>query len=543
MTRCPTALAVAVSGVVLAAVGCGGPGGDRPAVTGPPDTTAPAVEARPPGGSFPEVTLVTLVADEIATIEYTLDGSTPVTGAPGTLHGTNPYFWVRMGPGTSTLRFRAVDPAGNASEVRTEVYLVDLVVPALELLSPPPGPVSIDGQATLRWRSSKPVHWTLEVGAGPAPTSWSPLESGAALAATPVEVVVPRSRLPQGASVLRVEAVDAAGHAARLDAAVTTLLPEVVFEPGTYAGAGGLVLSPDGARAFMLGAASLLAVDVDPSSPTYRTRRWSVEGLATPAGLALDPGGGRLWFGGDPGSSQVFAVNPATGTGLTSVPLPGAHPYGLAVTDGGWLWMGTSQRLLEVRDVDPASPGFGIDGGSIPSLPFSGRLLPSPDRRQLLLLPGPTDAATATVASAAPGRPLQIITAGTLGAQLASAPTAAAWAADGRSIIIACGPVDPSYALRRYDLASDTLAAAVGPPRALVDDLDFTPDGKALVLVSRVPTLELLDATTFATLGVEPLGAWLAIALDVKVTPDGAAALVLGRGPEGQDRLLRLPLR
>ncbi len=122
-------LAPALAGAALAAalaLACGGGDAAAPA---PPDTTPPTVEARPPGGASGAVVYVTLVADEIATIEYTLDGSAPATGAPGTHDGANPLFWIRMGEGTTTLRYRAVDAAGNASAVRTETYVVALPAP------------------------------------------------------------------------------------------------------------------------------------------------------------------------------------------------------------------------------------------------------------------------------------------------------------------------------------------------------------------------------------------------------------------------------
>jgi hypothetical protein len=104
------------------------------------------VEARPPGGAHGAVAYVTLVADEIATIEYTLDGSVPASGAPGTRTGSNPVFWLRMGDGETTLRFRAIDAAGNTSQVWTETYLVDSRPPVLEQRTPDPSPIGLLGR-------------------------------------------------------------------------------------------------------------------------------------------------------------------------------------------------------------------------------------------------------------------------------------------------------------------------------------------------------------------------------------------------------------
>jgi YVTN family beta-propeller protein len=104
--------------------------------TGPgtPADVAPVTEARPWGGSYGAVQYVTLASDEPSTIYYTTDGSDPVPGAAGTFVGYNPVFWIRVGPGATTLRYFGVDGAGNREAVKTSQYLVELAPP------PPPPP-------------------------------------------------------------------------------------------------------------------------------------------------------------------------------------------------------------------------------------------------------------------------------------------------------------------------------------------------------------------------------------------------------------------
>ena len=79
------------------------------------DTTPPVVTADPPGGDYSSPQGVRLTASEPATIYYTTDGSEPTVQSA-----------VYSGPITvsadTTLKFFAVDTAGNASDVVTEIY-------------------------------------------------------------------------------------------------------------------------------------------------------------------------------------------------------------------------------------------------------------------------------------------------------------------------------------------------------------------------------------------------------------------------------------
>jgi alpha-tubulin suppressor-like RCC1 family protein len=85
------------------------------------DNAAPLTLATPPGGAFNSPVRVTLTSSESAAIYYTTDGNAPNTGsarysAPLTLAAT------------TTLRFFAVDAAGNPEVVKTAQYTVDPVL-------------------------------------------------------------------------------------------------------------------------------------------------------------------------------------------------------------------------------------------------------------------------------------------------------------------------------------------------------------------------------------------------------------------------------
>ncbi|NLH50967.1 MAG: hypothetical protein GX444_20520 [Myxococcales bacterium] len=94
------------------------------------DTTAPVTTASAPGGIYPYEILVNLIATDNRTgqptIYYTLDGSVPTPGGVTTFSGTSPIdgVWIHN-PGTTVLRFRARDEAGNLEATKTENYVIN----------------------------------------------------------------------------------------------------------------------------------------------------------------------------------------------------------------------------------------------------------------------------------------------------------------------------------------------------------------------------------------------------------------------------------
>lgn len=115
------------------------------AMTANSDVTPPAVTVSPSAGSYNSTKTVTLVPNETATIYYTLDGTTPTTGS--TVYSSGITIST-----TTTLKFFAVDTAGNVGNVQILTYTMDTTPPedVTNLTS-----VSTEGNyATISWTNS-----------------------------------------------------------------------------------------------------------------------------------------------------------------------------------------------------------------------------------------------------------------------------------------------------------------------------------------------------------------------------------------------------
>ncbi|MEW5801628.1 MAG: chitobiase/beta-hexosaminidase C-terminal domain-containing protein [bacterium] len=84
------------------------------------DRTPPQVNAAPAGGTYVGSRSVTLQSNETASIYYTLDGSDPTCAS---LSYSTPIAITE----TATLKFMAVDTAGNKSNVMAETYTIEAV--------------------------------------------------------------------------------------------------------------------------------------------------------------------------------------------------------------------------------------------------------------------------------------------------------------------------------------------------------------------------------------------------------------------------------
>jgi hypothetical protein len=82
-----------------------------------PDTAAPVVTASPAGGTFDAGQQITLTANEAATIHFTTDGTTPTANSQR-------YTAPIILSSDFTLRYLAVDTAGNASAPASQSYVV-----------------------------------------------------------------------------------------------------------------------------------------------------------------------------------------------------------------------------------------------------------------------------------------------------------------------------------------------------------------------------------------------------------------------------------
>jgi predicted outer membrane repeat protein len=100
------------------------------------DTTAPNVRVNVNNGTYNTTKVVTLKMNENGTIYYTTDGSAPTTKSK-----------VYSGPITisnsTTLRYIAVDKAGNNSPTYTTKYVIDKVAPTIKTINPKNGATNI----------------------------------------------------------------------------------------------------------------------------------------------------------------------------------------------------------------------------------------------------------------------------------------------------------------------------------------------------------------------------------------------------------------
>lgn len=88
------------------------------------DSIPPTTTITPPPGEYVGSQGLTLVANEPATIYYTLDGSTPQPGAQNTLSGISPVSGIVIGRDT-TIKFMSFDAAGNVeSSVKSATYSI-----------------------------------------------------------------------------------------------------------------------------------------------------------------------------------------------------------------------------------------------------------------------------------------------------------------------------------------------------------------------------------------------------------------------------------
>jgi fibronectin type 3 domain-containing protein len=85
------------------------------------DATAPSVSVDVAGGTYTDVQTISLTASEPATIYYTLDGSDPTIAS-------NVYSGPITIYSTTTLKYFAVDTAGNESVIWTQIYTLELPV-------------------------------------------------------------------------------------------------------------------------------------------------------------------------------------------------------------------------------------------------------------------------------------------------------------------------------------------------------------------------------------------------------------------------------
>jgi chondroitinase B-like protein/chitobiase/beta-hexosaminidase-like protein/Big-like domain-containing protein len=104
--------------------------GKGPSGTG--DTLAPTVSASPVGGLYGSEQSILLVANEPATIYYSIDGTNPSTSSAV-------YSSEVQVSSTATLKYFAKDVAGNVGAISTQEYTIDVNPPFIEITQPTQG--------------------------------------------------------------------------------------------------------------------------------------------------------------------------------------------------------------------------------------------------------------------------------------------------------------------------------------------------------------------------------------------------------------------
>jgi hypothetical protein len=136
-------LSVGTHSVTASGITAGGVTGKSGSLLVTIDTGAPTAVATPAGGTYTSALSVSLTPSEQSTLYYTLDGTTPTPSS---------FLYTTSIPisQNATLKFIAVDVAGNQSVVVTQTYTI--VQP-----TPPAAPsnltanASVIGQITLSW--------------------------------------------------------------------------------------------------------------------------------------------------------------------------------------------------------------------------------------------------------------------------------------------------------------------------------------------------------------------------------------------------------
>jgi hypothetical protein len=129
------------------------------------DTTPPTVTANPTGGTYTSEQSVTLTASEAATIYYTLDGADPTTTSTKYTQPINIS-------NTTTLKFMAIDTAGNQSTISTERYILEIIdiTPPTVSANPKGGSYTSEQSISLSASELATIYYTLD-GTNPTVTS------------------------------------------------------------------------------------------------------------------------------------------------------------------------------------------------------------------------------------------------------------------------------------------------------------------------------------------------------------------------------------
>ncbi len=509
-----SALVRLVLGVALAVSGCGG--GDDGG-----DDTAPTVAATPAGGVFGSPVAVTLTAsDDSGIIYYTVDGSTPEPGAAATFEGGSSIADIDLPEAETTIRFMAMDEAGNRGDAASETYLVDLTAPEVATDPGTPGPVGLLAEVTVRFSIDEAVHFTVELGGDGAVGSGMALAEGDAAAGDDVPVSVPGYQLSYlQATPLTLYATDVAGHAGSASVDLALQPPLAIDAAGALYGQ--VLIEPAGTRAFVADTDGddIDVIDLERTSPTFHTVIASVPVGTGPRAMALTPAGDRLYVCNS--DADTISVVDTESLEVSTTFAAADEPGGIAVSSADLRayytgWDGT----VRIIDVDPVSDDYNEQVGQLTpeALLLTGQVAVSSDGRRLLLSWNGSSAAGTDVIDIDPdggsygavvSRPLPAVASTMHGVALAPGGTTA------YSYVVA----DTTVELGRVDLATGAVLAHttdVDPSYALA----ATPD-ESVLLGCDFGQLHLVDTADMTSIADLALPEGVELGLSCAVTPDG----------------------
>jgi hypothetical protein len=236
------------------------------------DRTAPTVTASPAGGTFAAAPTVALASEAGASIFFTLDGTTPTTAST---RYTAPIAIATAG---ATLRYIAVDTAGNQSPTASQTYTV----------TPPAIPVSITAQPTTPTNSAT-LSYQFALGTGaPAGSTMqcmlSPAETAFTACASPKVYGTTTAPIAAGTYTLQVRGVNGSNTGNAVSAAAVVVdrtAPSVTASPigGTFTTAPTVTLSSE--------AGASIFFTLNGTTPTTASTRYTASIAIPAAGATL----------------------------------------------------------------------------------------------------------------------------------------------------------------------------------------------------------------------------------------------------------------
>ncbi|WP_164930458.1 chitobiase/beta-hexosaminidase C-terminal domain-containing protein [Geobacter sulfurreducens] len=286
------------------------------------EQTAPTTTASPAGGTYAASQTVTLTADETATIYYTITGLAPTTSSA---KYTGP---ITVAP-TKVLKFFAVDQAGNAEAVKTEIY----ALPVTAIIAGTPAAKTKYTTATLTVGGSGVVAYKRSVDGG----AWS--------AETPVATKIALTGLAAGAHRVDVIAKNAAGGW-QDDQAPTTVQWTVDLTPPvtTASPAGGTYATPQTVN-LSADETATIYYTTNGTTPTTASAKY-VGPIPLPATATL----------------KYFAIDPAGNAEAVKTQSYALPP--LAVINGVPVASKATSVTLTIGGVGVVAYKYKLDGGS-----------------------------------------------------------------------------------------------------------------------------------------------------------------------------------